>query len=93
MKKKLLLGAGIAAIALLSMGFSDDAYDVTHYTVTLHGGDTVESASEIFYELNQNGDCYDMFRYRVLEANKELFADGRVPQAGDKVIVPVMVKR
>ena len=92
MKKKLLLGAGIAAIALLSMGFSDD-YDVTHYTVTLHNGDTVESASEVFYELNQNGDCYDMFRYRVLEANKELFADGRVTQAGDKVIVPVMVKR
>lgn len=93
MKKKFLLGAGIAVVALLSMGFRGDGYNVTHYTVTLHNGDTVESASEVFYELNQNGDCYDMFRYRVLEANKELFADGRVPQAGDKVVVPVMVKR
>lgn len=95
MKKRLLQIAGIGLVALLSAGwyYHGDTYTVTHYTVTLRSGETVESASQVFYDLNENGDCYDMFRYRVLEANKKLFADGRSPQIGDTVIVPVVVKQ
>lgn len=92
MKTLKIISLGL--ILLLVSGFCDTNKYIEHdYSVPLKAGESVYSVANDHYDLNENGECFDAFRYRVLERNKHLFRNGRKPQIGDVVVVPVMVKK
>lgn len=93
MLKKCIASALIAGAVLINAGMHhfDVGYSETVYTVTLHAGDTIESVSEPFYELSENGESYMAFRHRLFEKNKHMTQNGRKCQPGDQVKIPVMI--
>lgn len=87
MKKIMLLVCFVAAFAGL-------CYDPTEYqheviTTSMVAGDTLDSVAERYYIHNQDSRTWQEFRYEVMELNKDLFRNGRLPQIGDKVIIVV----
>lgn len=69
-------------------------YEPTEYkheviTTSMVAGDTLDSVAERYYIHNQGSRTWQEFRYEVMELNKDLFRNGRLPQIGDKVIIVV----
>ncbi len=92
--KKYIATALIGGAAVLAMGctYFHVGYHESVYVAPLHTGDTIDGVASTYYELSEYNEPYDAFRYRVLERNRELLADGRVPQPGDMVEIPVFIK-
>lgn len=94
MVKKYITSALVGGVAVMVMGMNcfTMGYSETIYVKTLHAGDTIESVAEPFYELDEKGDSYMMFRHRVFERNEHLREGGRKAQPGDKILIPVLIK-
>ena len=69
--------------------------DVQEVTVTcvVRPGDTLWNIAEGFYGHGISAEDYNAFQYRISQDNKELFADGRQLQVGDKVKIRYYTKR
>lgn len=69
-------------------------YEPTEYkheviTTRMTAGDTLDSIAGRYYLGNEDSRTWQEFRYEIMELNKDLFRDGRLPQIGDKVIIVV----
>lgn len=67
-------------------------YEPTEYkheiiTTRMTAGDTLDSIAGRYYIHNQDSQTWQEFRYEVMELNKDLFRNGRLPQIGDKVVI------
>ena len=87
------LAAGLAVVVLLTSGYTwveSNRYDTVEYVTTLKRGETFWSVCEDFYDQNEDKSmCFDEFRYEVRQRNLSLLRNGRIPQYGDVVIIPV----
>lgn len=90
---KILAVAAIAVTALVAWGYAfNGTYQCQPEVIQMAPGDTLWAISEKYYPQNEDGACFDDFNTRLCDENKALWANGRVPQPGDKVIVPLRKK-
>ena len=69
-----------------------ESYQYQPEVIQMAPGDTLWAISEKYYPQNEDGACFDDFNTRLCDENKALWANGRVPQPGDKVIIPLRKK-
>lgn len=68
-------------------GFSDSQVQRHSISHVVREGDTMYGIADTYFELNQNGMCFNEFWYNLLEDNKYLTANRRYLQVGDVVTV------
>lgn len=98
MKKYLIAFGAVVVVALMLVSIADGQKpltDVQEVTVTcvVRPGDTLWNIAEGFYGHGISAEDYNAFQYRISQDNKELFAEGRQLQVGDKVKIRYYTKR
>lgn len=83
---KILLLVCVAAV-FAGLWYEPNEYQHEVITTSMVAGDTLDSVAERYYSHNQDSRTWQEFRYEVMELNKDLFRNGRLPQIGDKVII------
>lgn len=92
------MGKFLMSVLCLAVGsycyvVSHPACDEMFLVHKVSRGDTLYSIASQHYAKNENGMCFDEFRYNVSEDNKNLQNPKRFLQVGDKVIVRYYKKK
>lgn len=82
----------LLVVAAFCIGW-EPSYDVEYVTVKAGSGVTVWRIAGAFYDENKlhplKTMCFDDYYTKVMQCNKALFANGRVLQPGDDVVIPI----
>lgn len=86
---------GLLCVASMLVGFAFAHYRATHQyeVLTFHDrllkGETIEGVASQYYNPDKDDRSYAEFRDDLLERNKVLMANGRVPQINDIICIEV----
>lgn len=84
--KKLILIVILIVVIFHPYNFAKQHCETKEVIVTMHHGSTVWGIAEKYIDLNPNPKiAMNEYVWNITQANKYLFENGRVPQAGDKI--------
>ena len=97
--KSLFKIVGLLCVASMCAGFAyahyraNNQYEVLTFHDHLCKGESIESVGSNYYNPNEDNRSYAEFRDDLIERNKLLTANGRIPQIGDVVCIEVHAKK
>ena len=92
--KKIAVGAGLCAVALLSLGAADrPPYTYIEEVYTVQDGDTLEGIGKMFIQKNTYGSRYlPEFVHGIIQNNEELVKSHGQVEPGQKLLITYWVK-